>query len=443
MNIQLSEHFTYRKLLRFTLPSMVMMVFTSIYGVVDGIFVSNFGGKQAFAAINLILPYIMIFGTFGIMIGTGGTALVSMTMGTGDRKRANGVFSQLVYATLFGGIGLMAVSMFCLRPAALLLGARGETLEMCVQYGLFVLPALPAFALQNAFQSFCVAAERPGLGLGLTVAAGVTNIVLDAVLVGLLRWGLVGAALATGLSQCVGGLVPLVYFARENPTPLRLVRAKIEGKVLLRTCVNGSSELMSNVSLSLVSMLYNLQLIAYAGEDGVAAYGVIMYVSFIFIAVFLGYAIGVAPVIGFHYGADNRPELKNLFRRSLVIVGVMALVLTGLAEGCAGVLSGIFVSYDPALLEMTKRAMRIYSLSFLASGFSIYGSSHFTALNNGLISAAISFLRTLVFQAATVILLPLIWELDGIWFAIVVAEGISLALTVYCFAKFRKRYHYA
>ncbi len=443
MNIQLSEHFNYGKLLRFTFPSIIMMVFTSIYGVVDGIFVSNFAGKQAFAAINLIMPYIMMFGTLGIMVGTGGTALVSMTLGTGDQKRANAIFSQLIYATIIGGIVMTAVGILCLRPAAILLGAEGSTVDLCVRYGLFVLPALPAFLLQNAFQSFCVAAEKPNLGLGLTIAAGVTNIVLDWLFVGVLHGGLVGAAVATAISQCMGGIVPLVYFARKNPSPLRLTRAKIELWVLGRTCTNGSSELMSNLALSIVSMLYNLQLMAYAGEDGVSAYGVIMYVSFIFIAVFLGYSIGVAPLVGYHHGADNRQELKNLFRKSLIIIGLLSLTMTAVALALSGVLANIFVGYDPALFAMTRRAFAIYSLSFLASGFSIYGSSHFTALNNGLISAAISFLRALVFQSAAVLLLPLGWGLDGIWFSILVAEAISAALTVVCFAVFRRRYHYA
>lgn len=443
MNIQLSEHFTYGKLLRFTLPSIVMMVFSSIYGVVDGIFVSNFAGTTAFAAINLIMPYIMMFGTLGIMVGTGGTALVSMTLGAGDQQRANRIFSQLIFVSIGSGVVLSVIGIALLRPAAVLLGAEGEMIDACVSYGRFTLPALTALLLQNEFQSFCVAAEKPNLGLGLTVAAGITNIVLDALFVGVFRWGLEGAAVATAISQCIGGIVPLVYFARPNNTPLRLTKAKPEAAVLLRTCTNGSSELMSNLSMSLVSMLYNWQLMKFAGEDGVAAYGVIMYVNFIFIAVFLGYAIGVAPVVGYHYGADNREELKSLFRKSLTLIGILAIVLTAAAEFLAAPLSGIFVSYDPALFDMTKRAFMIYSLSFLLCGFNIFGSSFFTALNNGLISAAISFLRTLVCQAAAVMLLPMIFGLDGIWLSIVVAEFAALVLTVFCFVKFRGRYHYA
>lgn len=442
MKIQLSDHFSYGKLLKFTLPSIVMMVFTSIYGVADGLFVSNFVGKAAFSAINLILPYTMMFGTLGIMVGTGGAALVSMTLGAGDKPRANQIFSQLVYFSLICGAALSVIGIVLLRPVAVMMGAEGELIDLCVHYGQLTLPAMAAFILQNAFQSFCVAAEKPNLGLGLTVAAGLTNIVLDVLFVVILRWGLEGAAVATGLSQCVGGLVPLVYFARENNSLLRLTRSKIQGSVLLRTCTNGSSELMSNLSLSIINMLYNIQLMKFAGEDGVAAYGVIMYVNFIFIAMFLGYSIGAAPVIGFHYGAENHLELRGVYRKSLVIVGVMALSLTAIAELLSGPLAMIFVSYDDALLEMTIKAFRINALSFLVSGISIFGSSFFTALNNGLISAAISFLRTLLFQTAAVLVLPLIFGLDGIWYSILVAELISAALTAVCFRIFRKRYHY-
>ena len=443
MNIQLSDHFTYKKLLRFTFPTIVMMIFTSIYGVVDGIFVSNFAGKTAFAAINIIIPYTMMFGTLGIMVGTGGTALISMTLGTGDHKRANNIFSQLVYGSILAGILCTILGIAFLRPAAILMGAEGEMINMCVDYGLYTLPAMTAFLLQNEFQSFCSAAEKPNLGLGLTVAAGITNIVLDALFVGVFHWGLIGAAVATALSQCVGGLIPLIYFARPNPTPLRLCRPKWEAKVFVHTCANGSSELMSNISLSIVSILYNLQLMNLVGEDGVAAYGVIMYVNFIFIAVFLGYSIGAAPAVGYHYGAGNHSELKNLLRKGLSLIGAMSLILTAMAIALAGPLSGIFVSYDPDLYDMTKWAFILYSISFLFCGFNIFGSSFFTALNNGLISALISFLRTLVFQTACVLILPLFWGLDGVWVSIIVAELLALILTVGCLVKYRERYHYA
>ena len=442
MNIQLSDHFTYGKLLRFALPSIVMMVFTSIYGVVDGIFVSNFAGKTPFAAINLIMPYIMVFGTVGFMVGTGGTALVSKTLGMGDRKKANEIFSMLVWFCIFSGIVLSVLSMVFLRPAAIALGAEGEILENCVSYGLIVLPATTAYILQFAFQSFCVTAEKSNLSLTMMVVAGVCNIILDALFVAVFPWGLEGAAMATSIAQIIGAIIPLVYFARPNPSLLKLGRFHFDGKSLLRTCTNGASELMSNLSMSLVGMLYNLQLIRYAGEDGIAAYGVIMYVNFAFMAIFIGFVISTAPLIGFNYGADNREELKNIFRKSLAIITSFSIAMTGAALLLARPLSVIFVSYDHVLLEMTVRGFAIYSLSFLLCGFNVFGSSLFTALNNGLISAVISFLRTLVCQTCAVMILPMFLELDGIWFSIVAAELAALILTAVFTIKYGKRYQY-
>lgn len=442
MNIQLSDHFTYGRLLRFTLPSIVMMIFTSIYGVVDGIFVSNFAGKTAFAAINLIMPYLMVFGTIGFMIGTGGTALISMTLGMGDKKKANELFSLLTYVSILGGMILTVVSIVFMRPAAIMLGATGQMLEDCVLYGNIVQLALTAYVLQYAFQSFCITAEKPNLSLAMMVVAGVCNIVLDALFVAVFRWGLVGAAVATALAQYLGALIPLVYFLRPNDSLLRLGKCSFDGKALLRTCTNGSSELMSNLSMSLVSMLYNLQLIKYAGENGIAAYGVIMYVNFIFVSVFIGFTIGSAPIIGYNHGADNRPELRNMFRKSLIVMGFFAAGMTAAALGLAKPLARIFVGYDAVLMEMTVRGFVIYSLSFLLCGFNIFGSSLFTALNNGLVSAVISFVRTLICQIAAVMLLPLVLGLDGIWWAIVAAELAALILTVICFLKFKDRYHY-
>ena len=442
MTIQLSDHFTYSRLLRFTLPSIAMMIFTSIYGVVDGIFVSNFAGKTPFAALNLIMPYVMVFGTLGFMLGTGGTALVSMTLGMGDKKKANEIFSLLTYTAIFGGIALTLLSIAFMRPAAKLLGGQGQMLEDAVTYGCIVQSALTAYILQFAFQSFCVAAEKPNLSLTMTVASGCANIVLDWLLVGIFRWGLVGAAVATAAAQIIGAIIPIVYFARPNPSLLRLGRCRFDGRALLRTAVNGSSELMSNLSMSLVSMLYNFQLMAHAGEDGIAAYGVIMYVNFIFIAVFIGLSIGAAPIVGFNHGAQNHRELQNVLRKCLMLIGLFGLVLTLAAEVIARPLAGIFVSYDPGLHDMTTRGFRIYILSFLLCGFNIYGSSFFTALNNGLISALISFLRTLVFQIGAVLVLPILFELDGIWWSVVAAELGSLALTAFFLIKYRKRYHY-
>lgn len=440
--IQLSDHFTYNKLLRFTFPSIVMMIFTSIYGVVDGFFVSNFAGKTAFASVNLIFPFIMILGGMGFMIGTGGTALVSLVLGTGDKEKANRYFSMMIYLTILLGILLTVIGILFTRPMTVFLGATPEMTEDCIVYGRIVFLFLATFMLQNVFQSFLIAAERPKLGLAATIGAGVTNMVLDALFVGVFRWGVAGAALATGISQCVGGLFPLIYFLRPNTSLLRLTRAKLELKPILQACANGSSELMSNISGSIVSMIYNFQLLRYVGENGVSAYGVLMYVQFIFIAIYIGYSIGAAPIISYHYGAGNDKELKNMLKKSVLLITGASLVLTAASFLLATPLSRIFVGYDADLLALTSHALRLFSLSFLLAGFNIFASSFFTALNNGAVSAAISFLRTLLFQTAAVLVLPLFLGVDGIWLAITVAEVFAFTLSAsFLFAK-RGKYHY-
>ena len=442
MTVALSDHFSYGKLIRFTLPSMAMMVFTSVYGVVDGFFVSNFVGQTPFTAVNFIMPYLMILGTVGFMFGAGGSALVSKTLGNGDPEKANRIFSLLIYVSL-GVSAVLAVGGILSLPAvASLLGAEGELLEQSVLYGRVVLLALPAFVLQMEFQSFFVTAEKPQLGLAVTVAAGVANMVLDALLVGIFSLGLVGAAAATALSQAVGGFVPLIYFSRPNKSLLRLTKATFDGRSLWRTCTNGSSELMSNISMSLVGMLYNVQLLRYAGENGVAAYGVLMYVSMIFNGIFIGYSIGTTPVIGYHYGADNRTELKSILRKSSWIVGISSVGMFLLALVLAYPLSLLFVGYSPELLELTCSGFFIYSCAFLFMGFAIFGSGFFTALNDGLTSAIISFLRTLVFQTTAVIVLPLLLDVDGIWWSVVFAELMAMAVFLVFLAGKRKKYGY-
>ena len=440
--IRLSDHFDMRRLLRFTAPSIIMMIFTSVYGVVDGFFVSNFAGKTPFAAVNFIMPLLMIFGCVGFMFGTGGGALIAKTLGEGDEKRANDLFSLIVYTSLAVGVLLAVIGVIFIRPLAAALGAEGEMLDTCVVYGRIILFALPFYILQYEFQCLFATAGKPKLGLFVTVAAGVTNMVLDALFVAVFSFGVTGAAVATALSQAVGGVIPLVYFARKNSSTLKLGGCRPDFRALGKVCTNGSSELMSNISMSLVGMLYNAQLMAYAGEDGVAAYGVLMYVSMIFQAIFIGYAVGTAPVVGYHFGAENKEELHGILRRSLFLVGGVALLMFAAGELCSYPLSRLFVGYDEALLAMTSHAFTVFSFSFLLSGFNIFGSSFFTALNDGLTSALISFLRTLVFQVAAVLLFPLLFELDGIWFSIVAAEFLSVIVTGALLLGKRKRYGY-
>ena len=440
--IQLSDHFTYQKLLRFVLPSIVMMVFTSIYGVVDGLFVSNFAGKTPFAAINLVMPFIMVLGGIGFMIGTGGTALVSKVLGEGEPEKAKRYFTMMILFTLLVGAVLTVFGVTMMEKVARFLGATDEMLHDCVLYGRIVISFTAAFMLQNVFQSFLIAAEKPKLGLIATVAAGVTNMALDALFIAGFHWGVAGAAIATGLSQCVGGLFPLIYFLRPNSSKLRLVRTKLELRPILNACGNGSSELMSNISSSIVSMIYNFQLLKYIGEDGISAYGVLMYVQFVFIAIDFGYSIGCAPIVGFHFGAQNHTELKNMLGKSVKLMCGAGVVMAVLAQVLAAPLARLFVGYDEVLYTLTCHAFRLFSFAFLFAGFNIFASSFFTALNNGLISAVISFLRTLVLQTSSVILLPLIFGVDGIWYAITAAEIFATTISViFLFAK-RKKYHY-
>lgn len=442
MKISLSDHFTYRKLLKFVAPSAVMMMFTSIYGVVDGLFVSNYVGKVPFAAINLVMPFIMILGGIGFMIGTGGSALVSKTLGEGDRKKANRYFTMMIYLSLICGAAASVIGFVFIRPISYLLGATNAMIGDCVEYGRMIFLFTTAFMMQNVFQSFLVTAEKPRLGLLATVGAGVTNMALDAWFIVGLGWGVKGAALATGISQTVGGILPLIYFLRPNSSLLKITRTKLEGRPVFLAVTNGSSELMSNISASVVSMIYNFQLMKFAGEDGVAAYGVLMYVQFVFIALFIGYAIGSAPIIGYHYGAINHSELKNMLKKSIIIMSISGVIMTLLAQALALPIAKVFVGYDEGLFDMTVHAFRVFSFSFILAGINIFASSFFTALNNGAVSAAISFLRTLIFQSTAVIVLPMIWELDGIWLSITVAEVFALIISVTFLAAKRKKYNY-
>lgn len=440
--IKLSDHFNFKRLIRFTLPSILMMILTSIYGVVDGFFVSNFVGKTSFAAVNFIMPFLMVVGAMGFMFGTGGSALIAKTMGESNDKKANKIFSLLVCATIVSGIVISIISNIFLRQIASFLGAEGTMLENCVKYGRVLLISLPFLMLQYAFGSLVVTAEKPKLGLVLTVTAGVMNMVGDALFIAVFKWGIVGAALATALGEIFGGIVPLIYFAGKNSSRLKLCKPSWDFKSLIRICTNGSSELMSNISMSLVGMLYNAQLMKYAGEDGISAYGTIMYVNFIFLAVFIGYSTGIAPITSYHYGAGNKKELNNILKRSSVIIGIVAIAMFGISEFLANPLASAFVGYDKELLTMTTHAFRIYGIAFLFSGISIFGSAFFTALNDGLTSATIAFLRTLLFQCSSVLIMPIFFGLDGIWFSIIVAETLSVAVTITFLAIKNKKFGY-
>ena len=443
MTIRLSDHFTYRRLLRFTLPSIVMMVFTSVYGVVDGLFVSNFVGTTAFAAVNLVMPFIMVLGGVGAMLGTGGGALVAKTLGEGNTHRAQRYFTMMMRLMVISGVLLSVLGIACIRPVAYLFGATDAMIDDCAVYGTLVLVFNAPLLMQYAFQSFLVTAEKPRLGLLVTVLAGVTNMALDALFIAVFGWGVAGAALATGLSQCVGGLVPLFFFmSKRNNTALRFQKTKFELRPILKACGNGASEMMSSISGSITGILYNRQLMAYAGENGVAAYGVIMYASFIFIGVFMGYSSGSAPIVGYHYGAGNHQELKSMLRKSLRLVVASGVAMTAAGLLLAAPLASVFVGYDAELLAMTIRALRICFTVFTVMGVNVYASSFFTALNDGGVSAAISFLRSLLLPAATILILPRLFGLDGIWYSLPAGEALALFVSIGFLAAKRRMYRY-
>ena len=444
MDTKLAQHFTYGKLLKFVFPSIVMMIFTSIYSVVDGLFVSNFVGKTPFAAVNLVWPFLMILGAFGFMIGTGGSALVAKTLGENKKEDANRYFTMLITLVVILGVLLTIIGLIVLRPLSSALGASGQMLEDCVTYGRTLMIFNTAFMLQSVFQSLFITAEKPRLGLIMTVAAGLTNMVLDALFIAVFKWGLVGAALASGLSQCIGGILPLIYFlSSKNDTPLKFVKTKMEGKVLLKACANGASELMTTVSSSLVSMLYNFQLMRLAGQNGIAAYGAVMYVEFAFIAVFIGYSIGTAPIVSYHYGSENHNEVKNMLQKSFKIMSILGITMMVLAQILASPLAKVFVGYDKQLFDMTVHGFRLFSFYFILAGINIYASSFFTALNNGMISAIISFSRTLGFETLAVIILPIFLQLDGVWLAITVAEICAFVISISFLIAKKEKYHYA
>lgn len=440
--VRLSDHFTYKKLFKAVLSPILMMVFTSIYGIVDGLFISNVEGDTAFSAVNLIIPVTMAIGAIGFMFGAGGSALVSKTLGEGDKDKAQSIFTAIVIINAAVGFAISVLTFIFVEQIVTLLGATPEMKDYAVKYGRIILIGEIAFMTQNLFQNFFIVAERPHLGFIVTVGAGFTNMVLDAVMVAVLRLGVEGAAIATIISQVVGSIAPIIYFARKNTSLLQFRKPMFRFDYIFKTITNGFSEFLSNVSASFVSMVYNKQLMSYRGQDGVTAYGIIMYASFIFAAVFIGYAIGTAPIIGYNYGAQNHDELKNVFKKSMILNFATGIVMTTLSVVFARLLCSIFVGYNPALLDFSAQAMRIFSIGFIFMGLNIFTSSFFTALNNGLISAIVSAFRTLVCQLVMVFTLPIIWGVDGIWISIVAAEALALCLEIVFLITNRKKYHY-
>lgn len=443
MRIELSGHYSVRRLLVSAVPSIVMILVTSLYSIVDGVFVSNFAGTTPFAALNLMWPAMQVVTVLGLMVGTGGSALVSKTKGEGDDKKADAIFSTLVRFTLILGV-IMGALFFILTPQiARWLGAEGELLRQSIIYARICISVAPVFMIQMAFNSFFMAAEKPQLGTALSIASGITNIIVDAVLIVWLKMGIAGAAIGTASGMAVGGLYPIFYFSsKRNSSSLHLVKNTAEFRHVLKACSNGLSEYVGNIALSVVSICYNVQLMKYLGENGVSVYGILMYLGFAFASLFIGYNIMATPVIGYNYGAGNRPELKSLLNKSMGIVLTTGILLAGIVTALARPLATIFVSYDPELLDLAVRAIRIYFISFTICGINMFTSAWFTGLNNGIVSAVAAFTRTLVFELGAVFVIPALFGIDAIWAAVNVAEVLALILSAALILAFRRRYGY-
>ena len=437
-----SQHLTYRKIIRYTIPPVIMMIFTSLYSVVDGLFLSNFAGKEPFAAVSFIMPYLMMFNATGFMFGTGGSALIAKRLGEKKPKEANEIFTTLIVFSVFTGIFFAVLGSMFLKPVILMQGAEGELLYNSLKYGQIYLLGVPACIIQFEFEALYSTSGKSKMGLYSTVISGLTNIALDALFLGVFSWGIVGAAVATVISQYIGGIIPITYYGRKNKSLLRLVRCKLRFKEMIKVCTNGSSEMVNNISISIVSLLYNVQLLKYAGDDGIAAYGIMMYINFLFTAVFWGYVSGMSPAISFNYGAKNHKELHSLLKKSLVILTLTSIFMFLSSITLAAPITKIFVNYDNHLLDITIRGFYMFSFLFLFSGLAIFSSSFFTSLNNGLVSAIISFSRVFLFQIPSVIILPHIWGLDGIWISVVVAEILTVLMGGIFGIAYRKKYKY-
>ena len=440
--MQFSEHYTYKKIIRYTVPPIIMMIFTSLYSVVDGLFLSNCAGKQAFSAVSFIMPYLMMFNSTGFMLGTGSSALIAKKMGEKKYKSANEIFTTVVVVSIFSGVILSFIGLIFLTPVASMQGAKGELLNNCLKYGRIYLLGVPACIIQFEFEALYSTSGKSKLGLYSTIISGLTNVILDALFLYVFSWNIKGAAAATIISQYVGGIIPIIYYSRKNKSNLRLVKCKLRFRDMIKVCTNGSSEMVNNISISVVSLMYNIQLLKYAGDDGIAAFGIMMYVNFLFTAVFWGYVSGISPIISFNYGAKNSKELHSLLKKSIVILTLTSISMFMSSVFLATPVTKIFVNYDAQLLAMTIKGFYLFSFSFLFSGMSIFSSSFFTSLNNGFISAVISFSRVFLFQIPAVLILPLILGLDGIWLSVVIAELLTVAAGTGLILKYRKKYNY-
>lgn len=442
--IKLSDHFTYIRLLRFTMPTILMLLSASLYGVVDGLFIANCAGKTAFAAVNLIWPFPMLLGAIGYMFGAGGCALVSKTMGEGYYERARSYFTMLTITAVACGFLFASIGIFFIDDIANMLGAKSGMIHVnCVVYGRYIMAAMPLFILQCMFQPYMIAAEKPKWGLAIIFVAGCVNVLLDYYFLYNKNMGVAGAGLATMISQAVGAVLPMFLFVGKKHSKLYFVsKIKIEPLVLAKTCANGASEFIVNASMPFVNLLYVYALWKVAGEDGVGAYGVIMYVNIVFFSFYNGLAMGSSPIISFHYGAHQMYEVRNVKRIVFCLLSISGLLLFVVAELTSPMIAGLFSKGDEVFGDIIERSFSLYALSFLFAPYNIYASAFFTALNNGKVSAAISFSRILFFQVGALLTLPIWFGIDGFWMALPIAEVLCLGLSIFLYLKFKPLYNY-
>lgn len=438
----IAQEFNLISLLRFVAPTVVMLVFMSLYQMVDAVFVSKFVGENALSALNIVYPFPSIVIAVSIMLATGGSAIIARNMGEGKEKEAKENFSFIVLVGAVIGVAIATAGILFIEPLIYMLGATPSLYDYCYEYLFILVLSVPLSVFQMLFQSFFVTAGKPHLGLTLTVLGGVSNIVLDYVFIVLCGFGVSGAALATSIGYSIPGLFGLIYFAVSRKGTLYFVKPVFRWGVLFKCCINGSSEMVNNLAVAVTTFLFNVLMLKYEGEAGVAAITIVLYAQFLMTSAFMGFSSGIAPVVSFNYGSGNVRQLKKIFKISVWVIAVVSAAVFVIAETCSDVVIMVFTPAGSEVFGLTKYGFAIFSFSFLCTGMNIFASALFTAFSNGKISAILSFLRTFVFLTACLLFLPLFWGVDGIWLAVPVAEVMALFVSVYYLVRFKKVYQY-
>lgn len=441
MTNSIAQKFNVFTLLKFAFPTMVMMVFMSLYTIVDGIFVSRLVGSNALSAVNIVYPVISLLIACGIMLSTGGSAIVARQMGEKREQEARENFSMLAVVSVLTGIVILVLGLMFLEPICRILGGTPVLLEDCKIYLGVLLGFGPLTMLQMLFQTFFVTAGKPGLGLGLTLTGGVVNMVLDYVFMGPMQMGVLGAALATGLGQAIMAVAGVVYFLKVKGN-LYFVKPVFRGNILLQSCGNGSSEMVSNLSTAVVTFLFNITMLKLAGEDGVAAITIVLYGQFLFTALYLGFSMGVAPVVSFNYGNQNHAQLKRIYKICIGFILGSSVFILGIALLFSEPIVGIFTGEENHTYELAVEGFFQFSFNYLFAGINIFASALFTSLSNGKISAIISFCRTFVFITVSIVLLPRVMGITGVWLSVPLAELVTLFISITYLKGQKEVYHY-